>query len=200
MEFLKALNDMPQPLRDLAASLKAQGKPVLLAEMVNWEAVQRKTNAQKRTLIQDVSSFWSRVDIQSINECWPVLGQNSEDYPRFKLGDRRYSAHEIAFITTNGTIPPDLIVCHSCDFTRCSNPTHLWLGTYKENTQDMLTKNRTNPVRGSNAHNSKLTESAVIEIRELYANGTPQAKLCKQFGVFRTTLQKAITGVTWKHI
>ena len=34
------------------------------------------------------------------------------------------------------------IDCHTCDTPRCMNPAHLWWGTFKENTQDAIKKNR----------------------------------------------------------
>jgi hypothetical protein len=52
---------------------------------------------------------------------------------------------------TNGPIPPGLFVCHTCDvnyppgdftYRRCCNVAHLFLGTPKDNVDDMVAKGR----------------------------------------------------------
>lgn len=43
---------------------------------------------------------------------------------------------------TNGPVPRGSFICHSCDNTRCVNPAHLFLGTARDNTADMIAKGR----------------------------------------------------------
>jgi hypothetical protein len=42
----------------------------------------------------------------------------------------------------NGPIPNGLLICHHCDNRRCCRPAHLFLGTYADNTADMVGKCR----------------------------------------------------------
>lgn len=51
-------------------------------------------------------------------------------------------AHRISYEIHKGKIENKMLVLHRCDNPRCTNPEHLWLGTHKDNTQDMLNKNR----------------------------------------------------------
>lgn len=51
-------------------------------------------------------------------------------------------AHRAMWQVFKGEIPEGLRVCHRCDNPLCVNLKHLWLGTSKENTQDMLKKGR----------------------------------------------------------
>lgn len=38
--------------------------------------------------------------------------------------------------------PRDKVACHSCDNPSCVNPSHIFLGTQKDNLQDMASKGR----------------------------------------------------------
>jgi hypothetical protein len=55
---------------------------------------------------------------------------------------RDYSHRVSWMLYNNRDIPDGMIVCHSCDNPPCCNGEHLFLGTNKDNTQDMLSKGR----------------------------------------------------------
>jgi hypothetical protein len=52
-------------------------------------------------------------------------------------------AHRWAWTLAHGPIPLGMVLLHTCDNPRCSNVEHLALGTYAENSADMMTKGRT---------------------------------------------------------
>ncbi len=81
--------------------------------------------------------------------CWEWrLGKDRLGYGRLKVscGSRsafRFtSAHRYAWELWIGAIPEGINVLHRCDNRPCCNPQHLFLGTQKENMQDMHTKGR----------------------------------------------------------
>lgn len=58
-------------------------------------------------------------------------------------GIRFYTnAHRQAWEKAFGLIPAGMLVCHKCDNRACINPSHLFLGSNKDNTQDMVGKKR----------------------------------------------------------
>lgn len=74
--------------------------------------------------------------------CWLWLGWIDKDG---YAGTRRYGeqrVHRVAYKTFVGEVPAGLLVCHKCDTRSCVNPAHLFLGTHKDNTHDMIRKNR----------------------------------------------------------
>jgi hypothetical protein len=80
------------------------------------------------------------------NGCWEWIGGLfSNGYGRFtdaKNGSSHVLAHRRSFQLFRELIPSGLFVCHSCDNKRCVRPDHLWLGTAKDNSQDMHSKGR----------------------------------------------------------
>ena len=89
-------------------------------------------------------------------------------------------------------------VCHKCDNRKCVNPEHLFLGTQAENMEDARIKNRMS--KGSDIPSSKLKESDIIQIRQLYKNKYKQYKIAKIFNVTPPAINAILLSKTWKHI
>ena len=85
-------------------------------------------------------------------QCWEWNGAlfKQTGYGQFgSIKSGVFTAHKYSYQLFVGQVPNGLFVCHSCDNRKCFNPKHLWLGTAKDNSQDMMKKGRFN-------HNRKL--------------------------------------------
>jgi hypothetical protein len=81
----------------------------------------------------------NRRPIHDGSDCtiWPGT-LNSKGYPM--LGHNYM--HRTVYLMVYGYIPPGMQVCHTCDKPACIDARHLWLGTPKQNSEDMVAKGR----------------------------------------------------------
>jgi hypothetical protein len=107
-------------------------------------------------------------------------------------------AHRWIFEQTHGSIPDGMFVLHKCDNPSCVRIDHLFLGTPKQNTEDMLSKKRHFARNGELSGQAKLSDKKVALIRRLAFDGEDRESLAKRFGVCLTTIRSAILGLTWR--
>ena len=156
--------------------------------------------------------------------CWRWTGFiRASGYGHFTLrhGKNRYTrgtAHRAAWTLYRGTIPAGMFVCHHCDNPSCVNPDHLFVGTARDNTNDMMRKGRrvgpstanrargdNHPsrlkpeclVRGTAHHQAKITENEVLKIRASTMKGVELARI---FGLAPVTISRIRRHIIWRHV
>ena len=149
---------------------------------------------------EQIARFWAHVD--KSGNCWLwTASTKSDGYGAYHLAGVRGYAHRLAWELTHGPIPAGLYVCHHCDTPPCVNPAHLFLGTAKDNTADMLRKGRgpgrapkvrVNRPPAKIGRPSKLTSEDIYVIRTCCALGhhTVKRLLAQEYGVSRHTIDR----------
>lgn len=133
--------------------------------------------------------------LKQADGCWGFQSSKARGgYSRFHLQGRTRRAHIVSYELFKGPAGGKF-VCHTCDNPPCVNPEHLFLGTPAQNSSDMKAKAR--QARGPTSGRSKLTESAVHQIR---ASTLTQQALADQFGVSQVAISKVQLRCNWKHI
>lgn len=148
--------------------------------------------------------FWSKVDkTSSPHGCWLWTGTQSgprEKYGVFWDGKKMRKAHRFAWRLRFGKYPKKF-VCHDCpggDNRLCVRITHLWIGWYKPNSEDMCAKNR--QAKGEFNGRSKLTSAQIPAIFKDRALGMSGLKLAKKYGVSDVMIYDILNGKFWRHI
>ncbi|TSA41005.1 MAG: HNH endonuclease [Verrucomicrobiales bacterium] len=153
---------------------------------------------KKYSLQEQIDSFWSRV--KKTDDCWIFSGgKKGRGYGQHRFQGQSQSAHRVSFQLCKGEIPKGILVCHTCDNPPCVNPDHLFLGTGKDNAQDMLKKGRENKEKGSKRYCSKLTEETCLQLKRLLPSMT-DVQLSKRFGISRMAVWFIRNGLRWMHV
>ena len=150
--------------------------------------------------------FWAKVDIAPDSDaCWLWTASvfTASGYGQFD----RTGAHRKAWELTNGPIPDGLCVLHHCDVKKCVNPKHLYVGTHRQNIQDMDDRGRRNHNRarlrqvmvgrnwiGANHPGAKLTDEQIREVRRLIREGNSQSAIAQKFSVSQSLISRIEHG------
>jgi DNA-binding XRE family transcriptional regulator len=141
--------------------------------------------------------FMDYVEFDTNGGCWLFKGAtNGDGYGQNKNADgKREMMHRISFEIHNGPIPDGLCVLHKCDVRACVNPQHLFLGDKRDNAIDAVQKGRWVNNRGERHGMSKLTDSAVVQIKEMLAQSSmTQREIAAVFGVDPSTISDIKRG------
>lgn len=159
--------------------------------------------ASKLNLVLDEKQYiLDRVKKKRKTGCWQWTGTCfSSGYARAGLykrnGRKNFSqrASRMSYEVFVGKIPKGFLICHKCDNPKCVNPDHLFLGKPKDNSQDMVSKDRS--LKGEKNNNSKLTEKMVMEIRK---SKRSKEFLAKKYKVSVCTIRDVLIRRTWSHV
>ena len=158
-----------------------------------------QSNKEIKFTDKDIERFWSKVN-KNGEDCWEwIAGSDRDGYGKFWLDGKEIRAHRAAWLFYSGSLGEcGAFVCHKCDNPKCCNPSHLFIGTYRDNIDDMVSKGRT--LKGEKCNSSTLKEFEVAEIKRIYATGSVSSrKVAKQFNISKNTVLRIVNGYTWSH-
>jgi hypothetical protein len=131
--------------------------------------------------------------------CWVWMGTTQvRGYGELLSHGRKHLAHRASYEAFIGPIPKGMYVCHTCDNVYCVNPGHLFLGTQKQNLQDMASKGRS--TRGERNARSKLTEKDVAKAKELLGSGSSCTGIAKMLNVSVSCISSIKRNERWSHV
>lgn len=136
--------------------------------------------------------------------CWEYEGPRfANGYGQVKVDGTPRLAHRLMYENTHGPIKSGLVIRHKCDNKPCIRPSHLESGTPQENVNDREERGR--GARGIGGA-GKFTDDQVRQIRLLgtgvkhMKRGKFYAEVAAEHNVHFSTIQKIVTGITYKYV
>ena len=128
-----------------------------------------------------LAACWRRVEnVGATDRCWIWRGKrNQKGYGVAVRNGRAVVAHRVAYEDKVRPIPEGKLLCHYCDNPPCVRPDHLFVGTARDNTHDMMTKGRHVPQKPRGEfckHGHALTPDNVYR----YGDGQEQCRTCRR--------------------
>ena len=156
--------------------------------------------------------FWSHVNkdgpvpkhCPELGSCWVWTAYvNNEGYGRLRAGldSAKTLATHVAWFLETGKWPA-LCILHKCDNPSCVRFSHMFQGTRRDNSDDMMAKGRNNQPCGE-AHPSHIvTAKQIRRIRAMWATGKyQQRELAKRFGfASKSSIAFIVNGEQWRSV
>ncbi|HXR85044.1 MAG TPA: HNH endonuclease [Hanamia sp.] len=118
---------------------------------------------------------------------------NTYGYPQIQIDKKHMTISKYVYEKYKGALPKGNVIRHTCDNPLCINPDHLIPGTPKENSLDMVLRNRS--AKGERHGNCKLSEEQVKMIR---SSNLSTYKLASIYNVTRQNISMIKKGLSRK--
>lgn len=80
---------------------------------------------------------------EEVGSCWICSSHLRAVYPSTRINRKLVSLSRLIWsLDHRRRVPEKMVIMHTCDNPRCIKPTHLLLGTFSDNSRDMVKKSR----------------------------------------------------------
>jgi len=165
--------------RAVVSHLKARSMPGIV-----------KYGKGNRWLKETVTERFDRFTIPDPNSgCLLWLGSNDRNgYGQMRVeGKLRFASH-ISLEIAGNPVPVGMNALHRCDNPACVNSEHLFIGTQRDNVDDMHKKERGNlsGLAIGRGHN-RLSDRLRADAKSLFMNGLSGSQIARHLNISKTT-------------
>jgi HNH endonuclease len=148
-------------------------------DIIDW-------NDNEWTFVRFILNKKSEKDESTGCRIWTGDGKTSSGYGRIDISKKRYVSSVLSYMEFHRVTSLDKMVCHKCDNPLCIEPSHLFLGTIRENMNDAQKKGR----------KSDMDIEKVREIKYSVFVGS-RIKKAKYFGISTCKMESIEHGWPW---
>jgi HNH endonuclease len=142
-----------------------------------------------------------------LGACWVwTAARFRSGYGEFRLGGRIQLAHRVAWLIEHDEWPPGNAL-HKCDNRQCVRLGHIFEGSFADNYNDMVAKNRdcsllvrSLPNRGALNSQTHLTDDDVRDIRKRRAAGELLRTIAACYRISIQTVSDIHHRKMWKYL
>lgn len=134
------------------------------------------------------SRLWDNTELQE-GGCWEWGGATTGGYGNISVDGEAVKTHRLSVYFKEQSDISNKMVNHHCDNKKCVRPSHLYLGTAKENAED-------NIERGNINFATKYSDDTIDKIREALNAGVTQKEISEEYGASQSYISKIKNGKT----
>jgi hypothetical protein len=137
-----------------------------------------------------------------VTGCLVHCGAKRNGYVIMAYRGQTHLAHRFAYYAHRGPIPKGLFVCHTCDNRACIEIAHLFLGSPKENVEDMRRKGRYRKPTMLHFGRPSIDEAIAAEVKRRIGLGQSGPRIAQEMGgpVTQQIVSQIRRGVTWRNV
>lgn len=142
--------------------------------------------------------FWAKVQRGAPDDCWLWQGATNRTghglIKPHRGATTTTTAHRVSWVLHNGPIPGRLYVLHDCDTPPCVNPTHLHLGTHRDNMREAGERGL---LSTSERGKHRRKDVDLDTVHRMRAEGASQQVIAGALGVNQSTISDILRGQHW---